>query len=213
MCECSTSASIGVEADLAAQLAAHERLVVWVVRRQWLGPLSFEEALQAGRIGLWQALRHYDPARGTRFSSYAVPAIARHIWRDVARATKEQRGCDRLATVAGTPTEPEEVRAGAPVAREVAGLLSTLPVRLRAVVVAHHGLDGRPPQTFAQIGQAWGVSRQRIHQLHVRALVRLAHPAASGARRALTDRQGRSDYQRTLARQRRLTRRSRRGSR
>jgi len=31
------------------------RLVHWVVRRQWLGALPTGEALQAGRIALWQA--------------------------------------------------------------------------------------------------------------------------------------------------------------
>ena len=88
MCECSTSAVPRSEHDLAAQMATHERLVVWVVRRQWLGSLTFAEALQAGRIGLWQALCHYDPARGTQFSTYAVPAIAHRIWRAVAWAAK-----------------------------------------------------------------------------------------------------------------------------
>ena len=39
-----------------------------------------------GRIGLWQALRGYDPGRGTRFSTYAVPAITHALWRAVAAA-------------------------------------------------------------------------------------------------------------------------------
>jgi hypothetical protein len=60
-------------------MARHERLVDWVVRRQYLGRLSYAEALQAGRIGLWQALRRYDPARGCRLSTYAVPAIRRAV--------------------------------------------------------------------------------------------------------------------------------------
>jgi hypothetical protein len=67
-----------------AQMARHERLVHWVVRRQWLGVLSFQDALHEGRIGLWSALCHYDPDRGTAFSSYAVPAIAHAVWRAVA---------------------------------------------------------------------------------------------------------------------------------
>src|SRR6266496_100997 len=69
----------------AALLARHEGLVRWVVRRQRLGALSFEDAVHEGRIGLWHALRRYDPARGTTFSTYAVPAITRAIWQAVAR--------------------------------------------------------------------------------------------------------------------------------
>jgi hypothetical protein len=41
---------------MAQALAEHERLVHWVVRRQWLGELSYAEAVQAGRIALWRAL-------------------------------------------------------------------------------------------------------------------------------------------------------------
>ena len=48
---------------LAEQLAAHEGLVSWVVRRQRRAGLPFGDALHEGRLGLWQALRHYDPAR------------------------------------------------------------------------------------------------------------------------------------------------------
>src|SRR4051812_42451426 len=70
--------------DWAAALAAHEGLVRWVVRQQWRGTLAFADAMQAGRIGLWQALRRYDPTRGPRFSTYAVPAIQRAIWAAVA---------------------------------------------------------------------------------------------------------------------------------
>ena len=55
----------------------HEALVRWVVRRQWRGPLPFPDACQEGRIALWPALTRYDPRRGTAFSTYAVPAIAR----------------------------------------------------------------------------------------------------------------------------------------
>jgi len=194
-------------------MAAHDRLVQWVVRRQWLGPLSFDAALQAGRIGLWQALCRYDPTYGTRFSSYAVPAIARRIWRDVARATKGQHFVDLLTLDARGTTDPEEILHQGQIAGELDALLATLPARLRAVVIAHHGWDGTPPQTFAALGQAWGVSRQRIHQLHVRALVLLAHPATSRALRALTQRQERADYQQTVARQRQIVRKSRRGHR
>jgi len=64
----------------------HENLVHWVVHRQWLGPLPYLDAVQAGRIGLWRALRRYDPERGHAFSMYAVPAIQRAVWRAVVES-------------------------------------------------------------------------------------------------------------------------------
>ena len=59
-----------------------------MARRQWSGGLPYADLLQVGRIGLWHALEHYDPERGTAFSSYAVPAIARSIWRAVVLAQR-----------------------------------------------------------------------------------------------------------------------------
>lgn len=213
MSECSTSGRPGGEPDLAGQMAAHERLVCWVVRRQWLGPLSFGEALQAGRIGLWRALQHFDPARGTCFSTYAVPAITRAIWDAVAAATAVPAAGELPATVGVADLDPGEEFPHAPVAAVLTTLVEGLPPRLRTVVVAHHGLDGKVPQSLAALGRAWGVSRQRIHQLHVRALLLLAQPATSHELRALVGRQGRADYQRTLARQRHVARGARRGRR
>jgi hypothetical protein len=44
-------------------MVEHDGLVHAVVRRQVLGNLSFAEALQASRIGLWRAILGYDPYR------------------------------------------------------------------------------------------------------------------------------------------------------
>ena len=59
----------------------HDGLVHAFIRRQGGGAISYEEALQAGRIGLWRAMRGYDPTRGTAFSTYAWVAICRQIRR------------------------------------------------------------------------------------------------------------------------------------
>jgi DNA-directed RNA polymerase specialized sigma subunit len=50
---------------------------------------GYEEALQAGRIGLWHAIRGYDPARGTAFSTYAWVAIYRQIHRRAKELRRE----------------------------------------------------------------------------------------------------------------------------
>jgi RNA polymerase primary sigma factor len=194
-------------------MAAHERLVGWVVRRQRLGPVSFADALHAGRIGLWHALRRYDPTRGIRFSTYAVPAIARAVWDEVAAASPAPIPVARAGADLTEETDLSERLHQAQVREALHALVEQLPSRLRAVVVAHYGLDGAPPRTLAEIGHPGGVSRQRVHQLHVAALLWLAHPAHSHALRALVERQRRPDYQRTLARQRHVARRTRRGRR
>jgi hypothetical protein len=77
-------------------------------------------------------------------------------------------------------------------------------------MIAHHGLDGTPPQTFAAIGATLGISRQRVHQLHAQAILWLAHPGHSLPLRRLLERCSRRDYQRALARQRQAARQQRR---
>ena len=76
-------ARVGRREVSAEQLAEHEGLVRWAVRQQRLGGLPFADALHEGRLGLWRALQGYDAARGTSFSTYAVVAIKRAVWRAV----------------------------------------------------------------------------------------------------------------------------------
>ena len=198
----------------AAALAEHERLVHWVVRGQDLGPLPYRDAVHEGRIGLWCAVQGYDPTRGTRFSSYAVPAITHAVWAAVARE-RAMVGPPQAAPVVVEPATTNDPAAwlhDAQVRRVLATLVGQLPPPQRQVVIAHLGLDGRPPQTFAVIGQALGVTRQRIHQVYWDAVTGLAHPARSLPLRRLLERATRADYQQTLARQQRRARARRRPS-
>jgi RNA polymerase sigma factor (sigma-70 family) len=199
------SAALTGEARWAGLMAQHERLVHWVVRCHG-GGLPYGEALHAGRLGLWQALRGYDPSRGTRFSTYAVPVIRHAVWRAVVQA---RRAAAPPPVVPGEPPAPREADTAlhqAEVAAALRAVVAQLPSRLQQVVVGHWGLADAPPESFAAIGRRWGVSRQRVHQLHVQALVALAHPAASRLLRRVADRQERGDYQQALARARRWAR-------
>jgi RNA polymerase sigma factor (sigma-70 family) len=175
--------------------------VHWAVRRQWLGRLPYAEALQVGRIALWRALLGYDPTRGTAFSTYAVPAMTRAVWRAVAQAHP------RLPEVL-TPHPPQAAPDLDKVAEDILvretlhRLVARLPRPLHTVIVAHYGLAGDPAQPFATIGQTLEVTRQRVHQLHAEALLWLAHPAHSLTLRQRLDRNTAADYQAFLARRR-----------
>jgi RNA polymerase sigma factor (sigma-70 family) len=70
----------GCRDSLDLLMARHEPLVWYIANRQNLGDLPLEEAAQAGRIGLWQAILGFDPQRGYQFSTYAYKAIVHQIW-------------------------------------------------------------------------------------------------------------------------------------
>jgi len=192
-------------------MAQHAPLVHWVVRRQGWDGLTYAEAVQAGRVGLWQALQGYDPTRGTRFSSYAVPVIRHAVWRAVAQQRRATRAAGAArAPAPGGPVDPDTALARAEAAAALRAVVSHLPPRLQQVVVGHWGLGDTPPEPLAAIGRRWGVSRQRVHQLHVQALVQLAPPALSGSLRRVVERAARADYQAARAQGRAWARAQRR---
>lgn len=202
---CRSWAGVGVGV-LDEQLAAHEGLVRLVVRRQQRGGLPFADALHEGRLGLWRALLGYDGQRGTRFSSYAVPAIERAVWRAVRQA---EPGVGPAVEAMVEPSwweDPADELHRAAVGAAIRALVVELPPGPRRIVVAHHGLDGGAPVSLAALGRQLGVSRQRVHAVYQAALVWLAQPERSRAVRELVGRQTRTDYRRTLARSRRLAR-------
>lgn len=187
-------------------MVEHEGLVGWVVRRQWLRGLPFDDAVHEGRIGLWAAIRCYDPQRGTTFSTYAVPAIARAVWRAVAVHSRLSSS-PLLADIPSGATDLSDEIHDSQVRSALLDLVEHLPSRLREVIIAHYGLGQSLPQTFAAIGNTMGISRQRVYQLHTAAILWLAHPSHSLPLRRLLERNRRPDYHEALARQHKVLRR------
>jgi RNA polymerase sigma factor (sigma-70 family) len=190
-------AQAGCRESLNHLMAAHEGLVHAVVRRQVLAELPFAQALQTGRIGLWQAILGYDPSYGTAFSSYAWPCIMRQVWRAVKAHARFQAVrptvASRPAVEAGDPVTVYEAHM---VRRALYALVGRLPARLGYIVMCRYGLDG-PAATYRHIGARLGLSGERARQLHTEALVWLRHPAHSQHLRSLLGRHTLADYQAT----------------
>jgi RNA polymerase sigma factor (sigma-70 family) len=190
----------------------HDGLVHAFIQRQGGGNIAYEEALQAGRIGLWHAIRGYDPTRGTAFSTYAWVAIYRHIHR---RAEELNRDDDIwLEEMPVSWVEPD-------LAEEVDRTLATgvlydlvgqLPKRLGQVIVGRYGLGEQSPCTLRELGHELGLSGERVRQLQQEALAWLRHPAHSWRLRQLLGKNTAADYRRALA-QNAALRRSRRQKR
>jgi len=189
-------AQAGCQDSLNVLMARHDGLVQAVVRRQVLGQMPFSEALQAGRRGLWRAILGYGPSRGTAFSTYAWPCIMRQVWRAVkahARFHSLPVPSDGLLPI--ETHDPAVAWEETVVRQTVHDLVQRLPERLRVVVIARYGLDGRSPAVYRQIGATLGVSAERARQLLIEALVWLRHPAHSQTLRSLLGRHTLADYQ------------------
>mgnify|MGYP001546497800 FL=1 len=193
-------AQAGCRDSLARLMAAHEKLVHAVVRKQVLGDLPFAEALQAGRIGLWHAILGFDPQRGTAFSTYAWTCIMHRVWREVKLGERAQGQADKYlplgqaASRMGEDGDPAHVWAAFAVYSALWDLIARLPERLRIVVLARYELTGQPQVFYAQIGATLGVSGERARQLHTEAMIWLRQPAHSQQLRSLCGRHTLVDY-------------------
>ena len=189
-------AQAGCHLSLNHLMHRHDGLVQAVVRRQYLGSLPFDEALQAGRIGLWRAILGYDPHRGLAFSTYAWPAIMHRVWQAVKNHTRQEaRPLVGLSPSDRLSDDPAALAEATALQQTLHRLVHRLPDRLQQVTVAYYGLDGTSPASYRQLGARLGLSHERIRQLHSEALVWLRHPAHSQALRTLLQRHTLADYQ------------------
>jgi RNA polymerase sigma factor (sigma-70 family) len=193
------SAQAGYPESLDRLLRQHEGLVRQIVAHQQLCGLPFEEALQAGRIGLWRAIEGYDPQRGTRFSTYAYPAIIRQVWDAVRRkcAWERRQVPEELLGVyfeASSADERQEAE-WEEVEERLRGMVAGLPERQAEVIRRRYGLEGQARETLAEIGGEWHVSRQRVYQIEEAALIWLRQPGHSQALRSLLGRHSQGEYE------------------
>ena len=192
-------AQAGCAESLNELMEEHEGLVHLVVRRQWLLTLEFEEALQAGRRGLRQAVLGYDSERCTRFSTYAYWAIMRYVWGAVKA---EQRRMKREVPISilvlysyEMGSDPAWLKYQQDINDSLLGLVKRLPERLREVITDNYGLGGKEPQTLEEIGRQIGLSKSQAGQLRKEALVWLSQPAHSQELRDLVGRHTQRQYE------------------
>lgn len=190
----------------------HDGLVHAFIRREGGGDIPYEEALQAGRIGLWRAIQGYDPARGTTFSTYAWVAIYRHVHRRAKELSQESGMGWQEVPASWIVPDPAGEMERKLVRSALLDLVRQLPERLRRVIVGRYGLGGEPPCLLTELGKDLGLSGERVRQLQQEALAWLRHPAHSWRLRYLVDKNTAADYRRALAENAAL-RRSRRGKR
>jgi RNA polymerase primary sigma factor/RNA polymerase sigma factor len=180
-------------------MVRHEGLVHAFIQRQGGGAIPYEEALQAGRIGLWRALKGYDPTRGTTFSTYAWVAITRHIHRAAKELSRELGDWPGEVPALWEEPDPDEWVEQIFILEALGELVGRLPERLRRVVVARYGLGDQPPRTLKNVGLELGLTRERVRQLQQDALAWLRHPAHSLSLRQFLGRNTVVDYRRALA--------------
>lgn len=189
-------AQAGCRDCLDELMELHDGLVHAVVRKQILGDLPYDEAIQAGRIGLWRAVLGYDPSRGGAFSTYAWPSITRHVWRAVKDAERHLQPSVIMSTdPLRTTLDPELVWEASAIYDALHDLVKRQPTGLCYIITTRYGLNGCPTAFYREMGEHLHLSGERVRQLHTEALVALRHPANSQQLRSLLGYHTVADYE------------------
>lgn len=204
-------AQAGCPVCVAVLLREHAGLVHRVVQQQGMGGLDYADLIQEGDIGLWHAIQHYDRKRGTTFSTYAWVVIRHQVWEARFYADRVEDDKDEeVEAWLELADELEEEWWRQHVRQALLEVVGRLPTRLERLIRLAYGLDGQGWYSLAAVGRAWGISRERVRQLHNNALTLLRLPALSIHLRGECERDSRLDYQRALRLNRAWQRRQRR---
>ncbi len=183
---------------LKTLLRENKGLIHSVIRQQGMIGIEFVGLIQEGRIGFWYAIQHYDPGRGTAFSSFAWATIRFRIWN--ARANADHAPDDAAEAwlkLVADKIEEDWCRENA--GQALLEVVEKLPARLGRLIHLAYGLDGQGTYCLAEIGREWGLSRERMRQLRNDALVLLRLPALSMYLRSLCEQDNRQAYQQAFS--------------
>ncbi len=159
---------------------ANMRLVVNIAKRHAAQADNFFELVSDGNMSLIRAVEKFDFGRGFKFSTYASWAIMKNFARSIPdekhRRERFVTGHDEVFDVApDTRTDEHEIVATQERAtHSVNRLLEYLEPREREIIRMRAGLDDHAKgMTLEEIGQQFGITKERVRQLNARAMKKL----------------------------------------
>jgi RNA polymerase primary sigma factor len=159
---------------------ANMRLVVNIAKRHAGQAENFFELLSDGNMSLIRAVEKFDYGRGFKFSTYASWAIMKNFARTIPdekhRRERFVTGHEEVFDVApdNRTDEHEMVATKERATHSVNRLLEYLEPREREIIRMRAGLDTHAKgMTLEEIGQQFGITKERVRQLNARAMKKL----------------------------------------
>lgn len=132
--------------------------------------IPFEDLVQEGTIGLWEAWKRFDPDRDVKFSTYATYWIKKQILGLLDNEKKNSLDATEYNDEVNMPSSINVT--GIKMPSEIT-LPESLPVLEKKVITLLYGLDGTGSYDLAEIGVKLDLPRERIRQIKEKALRRL----------------------------------------
>jgi len=163
------------------------RLVRSVAKKHVDQSDNYHELVSDGNMSLIRAVDKFDFSRGNKFSTYGTWAIMKNFARSVPAERNHrdrfQSGKEDFFDLAadGRSNESEQLSSQQQSKDRVQRLLEQLDdPRERQIIRMRYGLDTYPEHmTLEEIGKPLGITKERVRQLHVRAMKRLETLARS----------------------------------
>lgn len=156
--------------------AEHLPLALFLARKYGRTAGDPEAVLEVAVLALLGAARRFDPARGP-WGAFASKSIAKAVQGEFTRQKSGPREVPLTFTgLDGEEHERRDLPHELPLdgqrlmAEAVQATVARLPEREAAVVRLRFGLDDGKPRTLEAIGQALGVTRERVRQIERRAM-------------------------------------------
>lgn len=174
--------------DMQRLVRHNLRLVLPLAQKARKLGLSFWDAVSEGNTSLLRAVQGFDYSRGFRFSTYATWAIRRSMF-----TLAQKRGRERqrfVNTETSVYTEPADVRESVTAENirhermqaMIRELLQHLDKRSQKVLILRYGLgDEQEPMTLRDVGEKFGVSKERVRQIESKALQHLRRLSGDSA--------------------------------
>lgn len=168
---------------------ANLRLVVSIAKRHLRGrSVDLFELVSDGNIALMRAVASFDYARGFRFSTYASWVIMREFARSVPieaeQADRFRTGREEILVSLNDHREGETSHRSdrLHLRCRLAECLAQLDDRERQIVERRYGVGAvNRTVTLAELGSEFGISRERVRQIELRALGKLRRALGDGA--------------------------------
>ncbi len=156
------------------------RLVVSIAKRHVKPQSNFFEMVSDGNMSLIRAIEKFDYSQGNKFSTYSTWAIMKNYARSIPTEMKQM---DRYRTGHEDIFSQSTDQRDNPFQQELAqkhqhsaimNILEQLDHRERDIILFRFGLNkGSESETLEQVGQRFGVTKERIRQIESRAISKL----------------------------------------